>query len=155
MKLSNIMSERSLWTISATRQQLSDMKAQTHNFLWQTMQNSHHQMPSRKHNELRILCRGVKILHLLTNPSITGYHSPPHFRILLPPPPPPPSPSTPLHLSDSLIVSNYITSVYIKACYDHMMMAIRECLFTYYLLHDLICVLPRVWGLQYNIVTSI
>ena len=90
MKLSNIMSERSLWTISATRQQLSDMKAQTHNFLWQTMQNSHHQMPSRKHNELRILCRGVKILHLLTNPSITGYHSPPHFIIILPPPPPPP-----------------------------------------------------------------
>ena len=55
-------------------------------------------------------------------PPVIGY--PLIFRILLPPPPP-----ALQHLSVSVIVSDCITSICIKACHDHMMKAIRECLF--------------------------
>ena len=39
---------------------------------------------------------------------------------------PPPPPPTSWHLSLSLIVSKYITSICIKSCYDNMMEAIKE-----------------------------
>ena len=58
-------------------------------------------------------------------PPIIGY--PRIFRFFLTPPPPITPPPSSRYLSISLVVSNYITSICIKACYDCMLKAIREC----------------------------
>ena len=60
----------------------------------------------------------------ISKPTIIGYS--PIFRIFLTPPPPPFHLATSWHAILSQIVSNFITQICIKACYDRMMKAAKE-----------------------------